>query len=50
MRHALVLLDEDGDAGLVHLACDDEAFVREAFFADGDEDWWCIFPERFVGG
>lgn len=50
MREALELLDDDGDADLVHFARDDEAFVCEAFFADGDEDGRGVFPEVLFNG
>lgn len=50
MREALELLDDDGDADLAHFARDDEAFVCEAFFADGDEDRWGVFPEVLFSG
>lgn len=48
MRHAFGLFGDDGDAGLVHASGEDEGFVGEAFFADGDEDGRAGFPE--VGG
>ncbi len=48
MRHAFDLFGDYGDAGLVHAAREDEAFVGEAFFAGGDEDGRAGFPE--VGG
>lgn len=45
MGHAFDLFGDYGDAGLVHAAGEDEAFVAEAFFAGGDEDGGAGFPE-----